>query len=138
MISRMAFDFTNVTAPFRMQPGLRRLAPGALQLTPTAPGDRALREKLAVLMSWPEQALLASAGFDATPALQALSAQAAQEHPGAWASEGAGHGRAIRLGCSVAQGEVQREPTSPPEIAACLQALPAPWRLTALLCLAFA
>ncbi len=134
----MAFDFTNVTAPFRMQPGLRRLAPAARQLTPNAPGDRALREKLAVLLSWPGQALLASEAFDAAPALQALSDHAAREHPGAWASDRAGHGRALRLGCTVTDGEVERDDTAPSEIAACLRALPAPWRLTALLCLAFA
>ena len=38
----MAFDFSLVTAPFRMQPGLRRVAPGALQLTANAPGSRHL------------------------------------------------------------------------------------------------
>ncbi len=35
-----------------MQPGLRRIAPGAAQLTPSAPGGRHLREKLAVLGSF--------------------------------------------------------------------------------------
>ncbi len=45
----MAFDFSAVAAPFRMQPGLRRIAPGTPQLTPNRLGDRALVEKLAVL-----------------------------------------------------------------------------------------
>ena len=40
----MSFDFAAVSAPFRMQPGLRRLAAGTTQLTPNQPGDRALRE----------------------------------------------------------------------------------------------
>jgi elongation factor P len=32
----MPFDFTRRHAPFRMQPGLRRIAPGSAQLTPSA------------------------------------------------------------------------------------------------------
>ena len=56
----MNFDFdTAVTAPFRMQPGLRRLAPGAPQLRPLAPGSRHQREKMAVLSTFADQTLLA-------------------------------------------------------------------------------
>jgi hypothetical protein len=33
----MPFDFSLVSAPFRMQPGLRRVAAGASQLTPSTP-----------------------------------------------------------------------------------------------------
>ena len=56
----MPFDFdAAVSAPFRMQPGLRRLAPGTPQLTPLAPGSRHQREKLAVLSAFPELALQA-------------------------------------------------------------------------------
>jgi hypothetical protein len=85
----MHFDFfAAVTAPFRMQPGLRRLAPGATQLTPLAPGSRHQREKLAVLSSFWPQALLQADGFDAAPALATVCAQAAQEHPQAWAWDG--------------------------------------------------
>jgi hypothetical protein len=73
----MSFDFAAVSAPFRMQPGLRRLAAGAHQLTPNRPGDRALDEKLAVLMSHAHQALLCAPAFDAGPALQALATHAA-------------------------------------------------------------
>ena len=43
----MSFDFSAVTTPFRMQPGLRRLSEGEQQLTPTRLGAKALREKLA-------------------------------------------------------------------------------------------
>ena len=51
----MSFDFdAAVTAPFRIQPGLRRLAPGALHLTPLDPGSRQQREKLAVLSAFAE------------------------------------------------------------------------------------
>ena len=69
----MPFDFTAVSSPFRMQPGLRRLAAGAQQLTPNRLGDRALVEKLAVLATHADQALLSAEGFDARPALHALA-----------------------------------------------------------------
>jgi hypothetical protein len=138
MISGMAFDFTNVSTPFRMQPGLRRLAHGSPQLTPNTPGSRTLREKLAVLQAYPGQALLAREGFDAAPALAALTAQAAHEHPTAWSSTHAGHGHARWLGWSVRGGELQADDGAAPEIGACLQSLPPAWRLPGLLCLAFA
>ena len=67
----MPFDFTAVTAPFRMQPGLRRMAPGAQQLTPNRLGDQALREKLEGLSANAGRALVASPGFNAMPALRA-------------------------------------------------------------------
>ena len=134
----MPFDFASVSTPFRMQPGLRRLPPGATQLTPNAPGDRTLREKLAVLGAYPEQALLSAPGFDAAPALHALGAHAALEHPGAWSSRGAGHGHALRLGWSVCDGQIEQHDPTHPEIGACLQTLAPAWRLPALLSLAFA
>ena len=146
---RMSFDFdAAVTAPFRMQPGLRRLAPGAAQLTPLPPGSRHQREKLAVLSAYPTQALCAVPGFDATPALHALCAHAASEQAQAWSWDGTtavastlgvavdGAGRvdqrsdgSFRVGVGVGVGD---------EIARCLQGLPAPWRLPGLLSLAFA
>ncbi|HEY0819571.1 MAG TPA: heme-dependent oxidative N-demethylase subunit alpha family protein, partial [Rhizobacter sp.] len=127
------------TTPFRMQPGLRRLAPGATQLTPNLPGSRALREKLAVLLAYPAQALLGQEGFDATPALAELNAHAAHEQPEAWASTQRGHGHARRLGWAVRDGELQQtDGGAAPEIGACLQSLPPDWRLPGLLCLAFA
>ena len=86
----MSFDFdAAVSAPFRMQPGLRRLAPGSSQLTPNVAPERGtachLREKLAVLQAFPSQALLSREGFDAQPALDALARQAALEQPQALA-----------------------------------------------------
>ena len=65
----MPFDFAAVTAPFRMQPGLRRLAPGSPQLTPNHLGDPALAAKLEVLRAHADEALVAVPGFDAGPAL---------------------------------------------------------------------
>ena len=138
----MSFDFdAAVRAPFRMHPGLRRLAAGATQLTPLYPGARHQREKLAVLSAFPGLALQRQAGFDATPALHALASHAAAEHPAAWTWDGQ---RAVAniLGTAVQGGEVQ--PLAPgrfglgDEVARCLQALPPEWRLTGLLSLAFA
>ena len=95
----MPFDFSAVKAPFRMQPGLRRLAPGAVQLTPTVAQHRGaarpphlgaarhLREKLAVLGAFAADAMCQVPGFDAAPALAALSAHAAAEHPSAWVQD---------------------------------------------------
>jgi dimethylamine monooxygenase subunit A len=134
----MPFDFTAVTAPFRMQPGLRPLPPGAAQLTPNRPGDRALAEKLLVLQRHAEQALVAVDGFEATPALQRLCEQAAAEQPQAWRQCGSSGWNAAMLGWSIdtASGTVLGD--GAPEIGTCLAALPAPWRLAALLSLAFA
>ncbi len=139
----MAFDFdAAVSAPFRMQPGLRRLAAGSAQLTPLAPGSRHQREKLAVLSAFWPQALLARPGFDAGPGLAALCRHAAAEHAAAWGWDGE-RAQARLLGTAVGTGgEVAQ--TAPgrfglgDELARCLQGLPAPWRLAGLLSLAFA
>jgi dimethylamine monooxygenase subunit A len=133
----MSFDFAAVQAPFRMQPGLRRLAAGAAQLTPNRRSGRALREKLAVLFSHSSQALLSAPGFDAKPALRALCAQAATEHPQAFSCEGDTAFHAHQLGWSLHGTELRRHGDAPAEIGACLASLPAEWRLPGLLSLAF-
>jgi len=137
MIRGMSFDFDAVVAPFRMQPGLRRLAAGAAQLTPTCVGDRALQEKLGVLSDHAAQALLLAPGFDPVPALVALCEQAAAEHPTAfsWNGEQAG---ALHLGWAVQGESLLPLAGEHAAIGACLAALPAPWRLAGLLALAFA
>ena len=131
----MPFDFAAVSAPFRMQPGLRRLVPGTPQLTPNHLGDRALAEKLAVLTDHAPQALLAADGFDARPTLRALAAHAAAEQPAAFGWDGADHWQARHLGWSLR--EDMPEGDGPADIGACLRALPATWRAAALLALAF-
>lgn len=138
----MNFDFdTAVSAPFRMQPGLRRLAPGAAQLTPLAPGSRHQREKLAVLSAFPQIALQQRAGFDPLPALHALAAHAAAEHPSAFGWDGT---RAVarQLGTSVCGEAVEQDEAGRfglgDEIARCLRPLAPEWRLAGLLALAFA
>lgn len=134
----MPFDFTAVQSPFRMQPGLRKLAAGAVQLTPNHLGARALREKLAVLFSHASQALLVSPGFDAMPALRALCTHAAAEHPLAFSCIGVDTFHAHHLGWSLHGDVLQRHTDAAPEIGACIASLPAAWRLAGLLSLAFA
>lgn len=138
----MPFDFdAAVSAPFRMQPGLRRLAPGTPQLTPLAPGSRHQREKLAVLSAYADQALLQRAGFDPAPALDTLCRQAAQEHPQAFAWDGR-RATACVLGAAVEDGAVHQLQAGSfglgDEVARCLQGLDPAWRLPGLLALAFA
>ncbi len=139
-----AFDFdAAVRAPFRMQPGLRRLAAGARQLTPLAPGSRHQREKLAVLSAFWSQALVCAPGFDAGPALDALAAHAAAEQPAAWAVDADGRWLARQLATAVhADGTVEQLQAGRfglgDEIARCLRPLPAAWRRAGLLALAFA
>lgn len=132
----MPFDFSTVSAPFRMQPGLRRLMPGATQLTPNRPGCPALLEKLAVLGQHASQALTAVPDFDAKPALRALALHAAQEHPAAFAFDGADAFDACHLGWSLRGDSLHGQ--GAPEIGRSLAALSPGWRLAGLLSLTFA
>ena len=137
----MSFDFdAAVNAPFRMQPGLRRMADGAQHLTPVPAGSRHQREKLAVLSAAPMQALQVVPGFDASLALHALAAHAASEHPAAlqWDGERA---RSPPLGVAVHGDDVEDLARGSfglgDEIGRCLRGLPPQWRLAGLLSLAF-
>lgn len=135
----MSFDFdAAVTVPFRMQPGLRRLAGPARHLTPSGPGSRHQREKLAVLSRFADEALVAREGFDASAALHALCELAAAEHPAHFRWDGQA---AEALGVAVRGGELaMREPGrfgTGDEVGRCLRALPPGWRLAGLLALAF-
>jgi len=141
----MSFDFdAAVSAPFRMQPGLRRLADGAAQLTPNIAPERGtachLREKLAVLQAFAAQALLSRDGFDPLPALDMLAGHAAHEQPQAFAIDGTWWHTPI-LGWAVDPTGHVRElapgRTPWPEVGECLLALPSTWRRAALLSLAF-
>lgn len=73
----MAFDFARIATPFRMQPGLQRLAPGGRHLTLLPEGSALWREKKAVLESGASR--LAVPGFDPQPAIAAILAQARVE-----------------------------------------------------------
>lgn len=132
----MSFDFAAVSAPFRMQPGLRRLAPGTAPLTPNRPGAAALVEKLAVLRDRAGSALVATPGFDADPALRALMRQAALDQPASFRWDGAAGFDAQALGWSVRGTEVRGD--GPPAFGALLRLLPDAWRLPGLLSLALA
>jgi hypothetical protein len=132
----MAFDFAAVTAPFRMQPGLRRLAAGTSQLTPNRPGDAALEQKLEVLARHAGEAFVAVPFFDAAPALAAIVAQAVAEHPQAFGTDDGGRVTARLLGWSWRDGRI--EGAGRADVGACLAALPEPWRLAGLLSLACA
>jgi dimethylamine monooxygenase subunit A len=130
-----------VSAPFRMQPGLRRLPPGAPQLSPAAPGSRHQREKLAVLSAYANEALCCVPGFDAQAALKALAEHAQAEHPQHLQWQ-AGWLSVPSLGLRVnAEGELAPATGSSfglgDEGPRCLKALPAAWRMGAALALAF-
>jgi len=146
MASEPAFDFDfAVHVPHRMQPGLRRLAPGARQLSPAVEPHRGvsrhLREKLAVLWAFRDQALLCQPGFDPVPALQALAAQAAAEWPQAFALDADGGWSAPALGWAL---DARQRPRALgahrdwPEVGRFLGELPAAQRRPALLALAIA
>lgn len=71
------FELSRITAPFRMQPGLQRLAADAPHLTPLVPGSALWHEKKQVLAAGTSR--LAVPGFDAQPAIDAILAQARAE-----------------------------------------------------------
>lgn len=134
----MFFDYEHaVTAPFRMQPGLRKLVAGQPQFTPNRPQAHHLREKLAVLWGHADAALLSEAGFDPRPALRVAMAQAATEHPDALVWDACGLLRACWLGWAATEdGTVTALPGAVPEVGLCLAALPSAWRQAALFALA--
>jgi hypothetical protein len=138
MMAPMPFDFSQITAPFRMQPGLRRLAPGARQLSPLPPGSPAFAEKLAVLQRHADQALVARQGFDAQPALQALAQQGALDCPAAVQIDAGARLHSPVLGLSVLPdgSDLQARPGHHADAFAALQALPPRWRAAGLLSLA--
>jgi hypothetical protein len=135
----MAFDFSLVSAPFRMQPGLRRVGAGEPQLTASLPNGRHLREKMAVLGSFPHQALRSLAGFDFRPVLRTIASEAARTSPCAFEfdehTDGGPRCHAPLLGWSVVNGVAIG--TGDPAIGDLLRRLAPHDRDTALLCLAF-
>jgi hypothetical protein len=79
----MDFDFEHIAVPFRMQPGLKRLQPGARQLTALVPESPLWREKRAVLEAGVSRH--AVPGFDPGPALAAIASAAQPDIP--WAGD---------------------------------------------------
>jgi dimethylamine monooxygenase subunit A len=138
----LAFDFdAAVQAPFRMQPGLQRMAASAKHLHSLRAGSRHQREKLAVLFSHASRALVCSPNFDAEPALDALCQLAQAEHPAHVQWNGA-RLATPKLGVAVQATEVvtlgQGVFGLGDEVPRCLQSLPAAWRRAGLLALTFA
>ena len=134
----MGFDFSLVSAPFRMQPGLRRIAPGTPQLTPASPNARHLREKMGVLGRYPAQALVARPGFDEIPVLRAIADEAGRDASPAFGVAGSRDApsfHASRLGWHVDGATVAGD--GDPATGELLRSLPVAIRPTALLCLAF-
>jgi hypothetical protein len=76
----MDFDFSQIAVPFRMQPGLRRIAGDGLRLTPLDPASRLHAEKRAVLEAGCSRH--AVPGFDAGPALAAIADRGPGARPG--------------------------------------------------------
>lgn len=68
------FDFSLIAVPFRMQPGLRRIAAGNPQLTALAPDSALWHEKRAVMEAGASRFAIGT--FDAAPALNAVAAHA--------------------------------------------------------------
>ncbi|MBA3591048.1 heme-dependent oxidative N-demethylase subunit alpha family protein [Methylibium sp.] len=132
-----SFDFdAAVKAPFRMQPGLRRLQPGSRQLSALTPDSPAFAEKLAVLSTAPDEALLRADGFDPLPALRALVEEAAIQCPGVLeASADGAFGLAIGWHVHWNGSALHGVPGAHERAGACLVALPAAQRLAALLSL---
>ncbi|HYF21128.1 MAG TPA: heme-dependent oxidative N-demethylase subunit alpha family protein [Ramlibacter sp.] len=77
MPAAVDFDLLQISTPFRMQPGLRRLQPGDGQLTPLAAGSALHEEKRRVVDAG--QSRLVVPGFDPAPALAAIAERAAAE-----------------------------------------------------------
>lgn len=73
----LPFDPQLVAAPFRMQPGLRKLPAGEPQLTALSPDSPLYEEKRRVVEAGASRH--AVPGFDAGPALEAIAAQAASQ-----------------------------------------------------------
>jgi hypothetical protein len=69
------FDFAQIAVPFRMQPGLRRVARGARQLTPLVQGSGLWHEKQAVWAAG--QSRQSVPGFDPQAAFDTIAAHAA-------------------------------------------------------------
>lgn len=137
----MSIEFdAAITAPFRMQPGLRRMDARAghfnLAVQAHRGVSRHLREKLAVLWCFGAQALCRVPGFDEQPALMAAAARLAQEHPQAWQIEGP-RWHAPMLGWAIdATGAPCQTGTDWPELGRMLADQPPEWRRAVLLALA--
>jgi hypothetical protein len=65
------FDFNHIPVPFAMRPGLRRLEPARVLLTPLTPGSPLAAEKRAIYQTGHSRQV--RPGFDPGPALRAIA-----------------------------------------------------------------
>lgn len=127
-----------LSVPFRMTPGLSRIPQDHRWLTPTAPGSRHQREKLAVLSRFRSQSLLCDAGFDPQPALAAVLEAVSRDHPQDFVWDGQTlicPKQAIRLDGHQVQQLSNATYGLGDEVLRCVQSLEQPWRLAGLLSL---
>ncbi|HEY8359749.1 MAG TPA: hypothetical protein VIL30_20030, partial [Ramlibacter sp.] len=73
----MPFQPSRIAVPFRMQPGLQRLADGTPQLTPLAAGSPLWQEKRRVLDAGASRLMVP--GFDEAPVVEAILARGRTE-----------------------------------------------------------
>lgn len=73
----MDFDFSQISTPFRMQPGLRRMAGGDTHLTALVKGSTLFAEKRAVWQAGQSRHVVA--GFDPENAINSIAACARQQ-----------------------------------------------------------
>ncbi|MDE2048921.1 MAG: DUF3445 domain-containing protein, partial [Betaproteobacteria bacterium] len=123
-------------APFRMQPGLRRSAPGARHFTPLLGHEPVFDEKLHVITAHAAQALLLAPGFDPQPALQRIAQVLVHEHPQHFALDGDTlQAHALRARVHLRSGALQLAQDADARVRAALLALSAaqaPWGVLAL------
>lgn len=134
-----SFDFeAAVAAPFRMQPGLRRLRPDAHQFHALDPQGAVFAEKLAALAHPASDALCALEDLEPAAALRVLAGEAARACPQALTCDATAAVAAPALGWRVdAQGALSPDGVVPHAAAGdCLARLPARLRLAGLLALA--
>ncbi len=142
----MPFDPSAIAAPFRMQPGLRRLEDGSPQLHAIRPDDpghaTVLAAKLAVLRHAASQALCVATDRDRDRlndrVLTALLHQASRDAPQALQQVNGGL-QAPLLGWAVEpSGAVARlRAEADDRVGSAMLAVDPPWRRVALCCLAF-
>jgi hypothetical protein len=120
--------------PFRMQPGLRRMAGTARHFTPINRGERAFIEKLSVLSSQGHDGLLHTPGFDFMPALRAVAHALAHEWPQSFVLRGSVLDLcSLGVTVSLDDGACRISAATPPDVAQLLVSVPhAAWAALAL------
>ena len=128
----MEFDFSEITVPFRMQPGLSRMPENARHTRLLDPHSPLFREKLQVLSLHVEQALLQLEDFDPRSALLALAQCLAFEWPEACSlSESILHLHSCGLRLDLQTLEVSIKETQDSPVQACVMQLAPHYRIWA-------